>query len=323
MASDEPKNGVVEAADRPISSIDEYLSDPWPEESHKSLTGVRQGFVLPCPTLLYPTGEGPRFWNPSADILVEHGPRIVEIDARFNPKYCVLTSQTCDIADYSKKRPWVQVTPLFLLEDKSQKKPIERGWHGSYWHIPGVPEDGYWVADFRLVVTVEKSWLAEVASDAVDGCQDDPAERRNLANALARIVTRPAIPDEVLEFVAHPLVNSLRNLAKDEPEKYSLLAEYVDHFCLNMDPDDVAPTAVSLVVITEESENSQDENWEHLEAHEWLEAFAVEVRNSEPSFDFVGIDFEWREEITLADHADMVRIEVSRLSPHEGLEQKS
>lgn len=316
MEPSKPQNAVGRATKYSLASIDIHLADPWPKAHYESLRGLRQGFIVHSPPFAYARGEGDHFWSPPEEA-IDTLESAVALKAGFEPKYGVITTQTCDIVDHAQKRPWIQVCPVFRLENP-EVKTIERGWHKSFWHVPGVPDEGYWVADLRVEIPVEKNWIAARAADLVDGFPDHES-RRNFANALARKVARPAIPDDVIDRLAKPLVEAIRALKKSDKQLYDEIQRYVDHFCLYLEPNDISPSKVTLVAITEEPEEGEGTRPTERAAR-WLIKFTSDLCDTELPFEFPGIDFERRDQITYADHAEMVEVDVHRLSQFEGLE---
>ena len=107
----------------------------------------------------------------------------------------VVISQTCDIVRDSAARPYVEVAPLVIVEDRFLVE-IERGRRPQYAYLPGLA-DKKLVADLDRVMTVEKSVVA--GWSRTPGCRDD-SEVRQFRDAIARKRLRYAFPDDFVGF---------------------------------------------------------------------------------------------------------------------------
>ncbi len=74
------------------------------------------------------------------------------------PGFVVIT-QTCDIVRSCKERPFIEVSPLFEV-DQQRLLEIQKARRPQYAYIPGVAERNL-VADLDRVMTVEKAVVAE------------------------------------------------------------------------------------------------------------------------------------------------------------------
>jgi hypothetical protein len=112
------------------------------------------------------------------------------------PGFVVIT-QTCDIVRSCKERPFIEVSPLFEV-DQQRLLEIQKARRPQYAYIPGVAELNL-VADLDRVMTVEKAVVAEWKRQR--GCRDDE-EIRALGQALGRKRVRFAFPDDFVIFVS-------------------------------------------------------------------------------------------------------------------------
>ena len=116
----------------------------------------------------------------------------------------VVISQTCDIVRGCADRPFVEVCPLVVVDER-MLRDIQRGRRPSYGYIPGVADE-LLVADLDRVMTIEKAVLADW--ERVPGCDTDEDVRR-LAFCLARKRMRFAFPDDFAALAA-PLQRRLQ-----------------------------------------------------------------------------------------------------------------
>jgi len=125
----------------------------------------------------------------------------------------VLT-QTCDIVracSGENARPFVEVAPLVEVDEEIIRQ-VKRGWRPRYAYIPALADQNL-VADLDRIMTVEKGVVAKW--QRVQGCSSD-ADRRNLAQALARKRARMAFPDDFSE-----LVGTLKDRMKEKHDRQS------------------------------------------------------------------------------------------------------
>src|ERR1035441_6952262 len=154
--------------------------DGWPDGLLDKLRQWEQGDIVLAPFLFYfadPSAaiwEGTRLYTESS---VE--PEVILAPDELLPPYGMVTTQTCDIAEEDSQRPmrpWVQMTPVYAITSWKRNR-LEGGRGPRYWLlIPDFPEDGVWVADLRLELPVEKSWLANQAR--IIGFADEEEKRR-------------------------------------------------------------------------------------------------------------------------------------------------
>lgn len=124
----------------------------------------------------------------------------------------VVITQTCDIVRSCKERPFIEVSPLFEV-DQQRLLEIQKARRPQYAYIPGVAELNL-VADLDRTMTVEKAVVAEWKRQ--QGCKADE-EIRALGQALARKRVRFAFPNDFVKFVG-----KLQNRIKDKHDKDSI-----------------------------------------------------------------------------------------------------
>jgi hypothetical protein len=115
------------------------------------------------------------------------------------PHGIVVVSQTCDIVRDWGDRPFIEISPLVLVEPEDVHK-IRTMQQPRYAYVPAVA-DRYLVADLDQTMTIEKAVLAQLTDKRIPGCTTD-AERRAFAFALGRKRQRPAFPNEFVHAVS-------------------------------------------------------------------------------------------------------------------------
>src|SRR5690348_16544725 len=93
------------------------------------------------------------------------GPEIIDAEDWAAP-FGVITTQTCDLGEIDfdpPSQPFVAVAPVFdgAGMDGETRSLLRQGKRiGPMLHLPALAEhqDGFWVADFRIELPLEKSW---------------------------------------------------------------------------------------------------------------------------------------------------------------------
>ena len=190
-------------------SIDEDNIQEWPAEVAQ-LENYRQGSLIERPPFAYHANSQLPLWGltqrdpePSADAMLEMRPED-------RPPYGMIITQSCDIyGTGSKKKPWVQVVPVYRLPDNDTRWGRAREWKVSYM-VPIQSLGQRWVADLRIEMPVEKSYLI---GKAPAGLLEDSARlEEHLRNQRGRI----ALADSIHERLLTPLSEWLRNLQDSE-----------------------------------------------------------------------------------------------------------
>jgi hypothetical protein len=145
---------------------------------------------------------------------------VVEVDAEADLTESsvsgfVVITQTCDLVRSCADRPFVEIAPLVVVDDRYLQE-IHRLKRPRYAYIAGVAQFNL-VADLDRVMTVEKAVVARW--ERISGCQSD-ADTRLLAEALARKRSRFAFPDDFNRFS-----HSLQKRMQDKHPKSSAEGE--------------------------------------------------------------------------------------------------
>lgn len=275
--------------------------DQWPEGVLDSLSGWEQGDLVAEPPFHYFADPAAPIWEPTRAYTKDSaGPEVILPSGPYLPQYGLVTTQTCDIAEEDSDRPirpWVQLAPVYCLTTWKRKK-LEGGKGPRYWLlVPDIPEDGVWVADFRIDIPVEKGWLASQAR--IQGFADEDAKRA-VGRRLASQRGRPAFSRE-LNAVHERLFTALRNLNAEESDLAEKLFDRLEEVVVQVDSH-FAPSSAQLVFLT--SEPLSDD------CREWLEQWRDAVVDSAAAAGLVlhALDFRTLESVSLLEYRRMTRI---------------
>ncbi len=297
-----------------VLDVDDGLPDSaegWPEGLLEKLTHVSQGDVIGSMPLIYLAAPETPVWARTRDYSDDFKGIIpVVSDEAENPRYFMVTSQTCDIVESAGERPnypWVQAAPVFDMSgslNSGQKKLLKkRGWRRWLWHLPAL-EGGFWVADLRIEVPIEKGTLApcEVISGHTD--EDD---RRSLGHRLASRRSRPAFADPFVSAVQAPLVSRLRDLSKSDEELYAAMDPAVGVY-VAMD-NHLKPKVARIVLICDEAPPTS--------VVEWWNAWWDDAHQAADEIGLALLPLEFREAsaMTLKEFRQYTLMPLDRVSP--------
>jgi hypothetical protein len=191
--------------------IDGGIATDWPPKVVAAVAKFDQGDLVEAPPFFYAGVPGKAVWYATAAFAQEDDADeciVVDLDPQDRSPYGILTSQGCDVVDVARK-PWVQVAPVFDAREDPRLPEIRREAIPHLVLLDPPTLDGVWVADLRLEMPIEKSWL--VGRNPIPGFRDDDA-RTNFGRHLGARLQRPALPDEVHDVVVRPLRRWLQRL---------------------------------------------------------------------------------------------------------------
>ena len=286
-------------------------TDGWPDGLLEKLTRVSQGDVLGSMPLIYLAAPESPVWARTRDYSDDfEGIVPVVSDEAENPRYFMVTSQTCDIVESAGTRPnypWVQASPVFDMSNSlnsGEKRMLKRrGWRRWLWHLPGL-EGGFWVADLRIEIPIEKGVLAHC--DVISGHADED-DRRALGHRLANRRSRPAFSDAFVRAVQAPLVSKLRDLAKSDAELYAAMDPAIGVY-VAMD-NHLEPRVARIVLICDEVPPTSVENWWHAwwdEAHQAADHIGLTL---------LPLEFVEASAMTLKEFRQFTLMPLDRVSP--------
>lgn len=159
----------------------------------------------------------------------------------------VLLTQTCDLQFTTPDEHRCLVAPVMLVSESV----AHEAWRGRRPGLAGLP----WaspnaVADLSRVTAVERSVLVDAVSR---GRPLTPIERFHFAETISRYLTRPALPDAIIEVLSPFVKRIAEKHDKQSPE--GRCAHMVSELRLEATPDmDHHEPALNVLMILEEAE---------------------------------------------------------------------
>lgn len=223
--------------------------EDWPRGLLDKLRQWEQGDIVQKPPLFYFAIPSIPIWAPTDQFAEDStGPEVVWIaDPEWEPPLGIVTTQTCDIGEEDSKRPkrpWVQISPVYQVTSRSLQD-IAQGFVPKYlYHVPDLPYEGLWVADLRIEVPVEKTWLA--AQIPIQGFANESA-KRGLGQRLAWQRSRPAFSTDYWATQRN-LEDAIEQLKKEEPATHKALIGVLEEIAVRVDSH-IRPTYAQFVFI--------------------------------------------------------------------------
>jgi hypothetical protein len=226
----------------------------WPEGVRAAMSALRQGSLVPTPPLFFacdPATPVHELSVPSADDDLEPD-EIVELADR--TPFGIVTTQSCDLD--KRNHAWVQLSPAYTIDprDTNRVTGIEQGRVHHFVKLTG-PElpDGFWVADFRLEVSLDKGWF--VGRRAIAGFATEE-EFSRLARQLGGRRARVALSDALRDTVQLPLSAWLA----EDPTRFAGVSEVR----VAATPSHAYARDVRLLVLTEQDSMPRElrEKWD-------------------------------------------------------------
>lgn len=220
----------------------------------------RQGDVVEAPPIFYFASQRHGVFAATADANLEEDDVVIVDD--FVP-LAMITSQTCDIGEEDSARPvrpFVQVVPVVDAEaslNSGERRLLSRGRGSSYLlHLPALA-DGFYVADLRLEMPVEKGWLATKTPTRGFNSEN---EAEIVGERIARIRRRPALAGRLVEAIHRPLVEALKALKVDDRELWDRIAAAIAEVRVATDSR-LDPRTGRVFVLSEERIPGDVEEW--------------------------------------------------------------
>lgn len=292
--------------------IDAGNSHPWSPEVVAASARFKQGALVEQPPFFYAAGSRHGVWaftravgDPS--LMSE----LLEIDPADGPPFGLITTQTCDLNEQSPrpKQPWLMVAPVYqadTLLDQSQRTQVEQGQIGHLVMLapPPLPA-GIWVADLRIEVPLEKSWL--VGKQPIEAFPDEDGYLR-LARRLAQRRERPALDNVLSDGIVRSLRDGFRRL---RGRRHQLVAQ-IREIRLFVDGTRLAPTAARLLVITHAKPSP-------AEVTRWFDSWWDEARSicQQQGLSLLANRYATLDTMTAADYVTSVPLDFDYLSPDD------
>jgi hypothetical protein len=285
--------------------IDDKIPPSWPEEVRDAALAFRQGHVVDTPPFFYFRSSAHPVWQLILDPEDDGGDAaLVELDPTDGPPFGLITSHTCDLVEAGKlMQPWLSVAPVYDYTSRlkpGQERQIEQGRFGHLVRLTaGWLPAGFWVADLRIEVPIEKGWL--VGREPRPGFAN-LSEYQVLALRLGMRRSRPALSDALHA----QLVGPLRAWLGDKGAAYQ---DQVESLRLLIPGDPATAIVGKLVVVTRDQLTPQaTEAWAAFEAS--LIDSAAEQGVTVESFRYGTLD-----QLTGRDTEASVRLDFDFLSP--------
>jgi hypothetical protein len=294
----------------------------WPPGVLDELKKFRQGDVVPGLPYFY-------WGNPANGVLdltssyADDGQGIIESALQFD--YGMIATQTCDIAEEDSPRPsqpWVHLCPVYNAEatyqptgpppDKLAKligggdrKLIRQGRLQRYLWLPAIP-DGLWIADLRLLLPVEKGWLA--TRDRIEPFHNEP-EQLKVGRLLAWLHDRPAFDGRFVTTVQQPLAKALGALRRDDATLFERLYDQVAEIGVSTDRNIAIKTAEVVVLCNEALDGA---------AEEWLRDWWAESAQAaaDEGLTLLPLRTARLDQMTAAEYRTFTRLPLAAVSPN-------
>lgn len=214
--------------------------EDWPQEVLHSAAQFGCGDVVQDPPYFY-------FADPAYAVLDRtkrykegsHGPELIDASGLAAP-FGIVTSQTCDVGEIDfqvPSKPFVQISPVFdgAVLDGSLRKLLKKGTAvQAFLYLPALENEreGFWVADFRLEMPVEKSWL--VGRIPLKGFTTE-AEARMVPKVVGQLRNRPAWAESVNKSVGSTLMEALKDLKSANRGLYEAVTLSIDEIGVKAD----------------------------------------------------------------------------------------
>lgn len=285
--------------------------ESWPAAAREATAGLRQGTLVQSPPLVYaasaehPIHDTSKAWSTSSK--ADSG--VVNVlPEEERPPYGLIITQTCDLVEEGRpKRPWVLIAPVYaLFANAGDRSRIVRGRGFDYLvAITSLeaPAGGLWVADLRLLVTVEKGWL--VGREIIDGFVSE-GEFQSLAARLAKRFARPAYAQSIVDYVLKPSYQLWGQIL----ERYGGDDPIVD-VGMQLGRSPLDPVNVQLVFLLDGDISAE------LRAQivDWWQPLSESAR--EAGLEFITPRFVRMDELTAREYRNLDILDAAALSPEE------
>jgi len=237
----------------------------WPPEVLEAVKQFVAGDVVDCPPLFYFADPRYAVWEATKDYAADsEGPEIIDA-AHVAPRYGVITAQTCDLGEIDfdpPAKPWISISPVYdMTALEGQTRSLLRQGKGPL-HLVYLPvlssvNGGFWVADLRIEVPVEKSWL--VGRSPIKSFENETAQRV-IVDRVARLRERPAWAAVVTEVVQATLMDELKSLKSADRDLFEACNTEIAEVGARTDSM-LNPTFVQLTIFCQNGPSSRVRDW--------------------------------------------------------------
>jgi hypothetical protein len=164
---------------------------------------------------------------------------------------------------------------------------------------------GFWVADFRIEIPIEKSWFA--MRKPIEGFSTEEGRRR-VGERVAMLRSRPAFDGRFVDVIQRPLVMDLRNLKKADSGFYERMDIQVWNLAVELDSF-LDPRDVRITLLTETHVDADIEAW----WREWWDSALPRCESEGITLHAFAI--RNLSEVTMAESIRMTMLPLARISP--------
>ena len=197
-------------------------------------------------------------WDRQFQILHNDPAMAVLLEDPLVLRHAMVISQGCDLV--KRKFPWATVVPGYNALSVLNENQMSSARAGQTYHFVHLTADwcsgGFWVADLRMELPVDKSHL--IAQTPLEGFSA-PEDYANLAERLAAQRARPAIPDPCLAHVVGPMFKEVRSTRSRGVDVMAGVREI-----RVLSNDTAAPSEVTVFVLINPDAEPQFEAWQPI-----------------------------------------------------------
>lgn len=262
-------------------NVTDLLPAEVPSDVRDAVDCFCQGHLIPAPPIFY--GAAPT--TALCPFTAENGNpgtawQVFALPEGTRPTYAILTSHTCDICEQGEPwdNPFIQVSPVIDLTDRlgpDQKSFLQEHGYKDFVYLTRQPQpDGFWVADLRISLPLEKGAL--VGKEPIDGFEDENS-RLTFSERVASRSRRPAFADIVHDVIIHDLNNWIKKDKAAAARQNSGRFTDVEEVRFGVDGDRLKPDGVKPVVFMESDLSPQDRQpW-----RDWQKKIAKQLRKTD------------------------------------------
>lgn len=232
-------------------------SHTWPGGLFEHLDTFRQGHIVEEVPLFFASLSNNPLWSHPRRRMTTGEPEISG-DEDGVLHHAMILTQSCDLM--RSDNPWITVAPVYDAASRLNEGQIGNARAGKTGHLVHITAEwashGFWVADLRLEMPLEKTLL--IAKTPVEAFKDED-RYAVLAKRLGARRERPAVPDNCLEHVVKPLFDAVRR-AEGGAEA---LNQGVREIRVQCNQPSVA-TVVTVFVVAERGEQPRADRWTAL-----------------------------------------------------------
>jgi len=243
--------------------IERDVPAPWPEEVKKALQPFLQGHLIEKPPFFYGANLDHPIWRLSSVLSrsdevpdEERTDTLADLAHEQRPPYGIVTTQTCDLSEErpNPRQPWVQVAPVYRLEDEGGILDRE------YVHRLDPPQmtGEVWAADLRIEIPLEKGLL--VGREPIEAFSSEEGYI-NFASVLARRRGRPALASAVNRLVTDTL-SRLKKESNDRGRQARRVRDRTHKLMVAItDGTRLEPRSVQLHVVLKGGRDNDTDEW--------------------------------------------------------------